>query len=95
VSVSISDESRELAAGRRTDDVTGGRVGGLLKLLPGAVRELAVLVVGLLVLPIVDNREVVEAPPIGRFGAPVAAPPRGRLGGMFSVFFMLLGAFAD
>jgi hypothetical protein len=83
----MSDDSRDVAGGRRAEDVTGGRVGGLLRLLPGAVRELVVLVVGLLVVPAVDRRDVVDVPPIGRLGAPAAEPASGRFGGTFSGFF--------
>lgn len=58
----------------------------MFKLEPGAVRDVVVLVAGLLAEEDVDSREVVDELPAGRFGAPVVELVRGRFGGTFSVF---------
>lgn len=88
VNVSMSEDRRELGGGRRAEEVTGGRVGGLFKLLPGVVFDADVFVAGVRVELVADKRELaVDPPPIGRLGAPAEELASGRLGGTFSLFF--------
>lgn len=89
VNVSISEDRRDVAVGRRVDEVAGGRVGGLFKLLPGAARVVDVGLLGVLDVVGPVARLVVDEVVPGRLGAPAAEPVRGRLGGTFSAFEVL------
>lgn len=96
VNVSTSEDRRVGLAGRRVAVVTGGRVGGLFRLLPGAVRDVVLLlVVAGFAVEVAAVREAVEAVAPGLLGA-AEAEPVARLGGTFSdlTFFAVVAGAA-